>query len=120
MARPLLEKPIPVKVPMQYASGYSLDLYCDHSNYQHGRDEFPHQFTGETFAECAKIAKRVGWIVHRKTRTATCPKCSKRRQNSLPVSYMDDVTEQQVRKIDELVREEFDSGDWLTVEKEKR
>jgi len=58
--------------------------------------------------------------VHRKTRTATCPKCSKRRQNSLPVSYMDDVTEQQVRKIDELVREEFDSGDWVTVEKEKR
>lgn len=31
---------------------------------------------------------------------------------------MDDVTEEQVRKIDDLVREEFERGDWVTVEQE--
>jgi hypothetical protein len=40
------------------------------------------------------------------------------RQDGLPVSYLDDVTEEQVRKIDELVHEEFESGDWVTVEQE--
>jgi hypothetical protein len=36
----------------------------------------------------------------------------------LPTSYLDDVTEEQVRKIDDLVHEEFESGDWVTVESE--
>lgn len=40
------------------------------------------------------------------------------RQDGLPVSYLDDVKEEQVRKIDELVHEEFESGDWVTVEQE--
>lgn len=80
---------------MQYASGYTLDLYCDHepesrladSIYVHGEfggaghfgclhDEFPHQFIGETFAECARAAQRRGWVLHQRDRTATCPKCS--------------------------------------------
>lgn len=60
---------------MQYASGYSLDLYCDRPNSDHGFNEFPHQFNGETFSECAKEARKAGWRFHRKTRTATCPKC---------------------------------------------
>lgn len=67
--------------PMQYASCYSLDLYCDRlpddpmDDRIHGWNEFPHQFTGETFAECARAARKRGWKIHRKTRTATCPKC---------------------------------------------
>lgn len=70
--------------PMQYASGYTLDLYCDHSNERHGFDEFPHQYTGETFGECAKEARRNGWIIRSGARTATCPKCSgKRKDRSL-------------------------------------
>lgn len=34
------------------------------------------------------------------------------------VSYSDDVTKEQVRRIDEFVREEFDQGEWVTVEQE--
>ncbi len=64
----------------QFASGYTIDLYCDHHNGRHGLQEFPWQFTGETFAECAKAAKRCGWKIHHKKRTATCPKCSRKGQ----------------------------------------
>jgi hypothetical protein len=38
--------------------------------------------------------------------------------NGLPVAYADDVTEDQVRKINELVQGEFSDGDWVTVEQE--
>jgi hypothetical protein len=62
-----------------YAAGYSLDLYCDGRNEWHGWNEFPHQFFGETFGECAKLARKRGWVIHRSTRTATCPKCAKTR-----------------------------------------
>lgn len=61
----------------QYASGYTLDLYCDHVNDIHAFDGFPHQFTGETFAQCASQARRRGWKLHYKLRTATCPICSR-------------------------------------------
>lgn len=72
----------------QYASGYSLDLYCDtypasseHSSTTcdgvHAWNEFPHQYAGETFMECANQARKDGWKIHKKTRTATCPKCAK-------------------------------------------
>jgi hypothetical protein len=40
------------------------------------------------------------------------------RHDGLPVSYLDDVTEEQVRKIDDLVHQEFEDGDWVTVEQE--
>jgi hypothetical protein len=60
----------------QYAGGYSLHLYCDHINEQHDVLEFPHEFGGETFTESARYARKRGWVIHRKTRTATCPKCS--------------------------------------------
>jgi hypothetical protein len=36
----------------------------------------------------------------------------------LPVAYADDVSEEQVRKMDELVREKFRDDDWVTVEQE--
>lgn len=60
---------------MQYASCYSLDLYCDHVNDKHGWDSFPNQYIGETFGKCAKQARKEGWVIHTKTRTATCPMC---------------------------------------------
>jgi len=62
--------------PCQFASGYTLHLYCDHANESHDFQEFPREFTGETFAECTRRAQSVGWSIHYKTRTATCPKCS--------------------------------------------
>lgn len=66
-----------VAKPLQYASGYSLDLYCDHDNQRHRFDEFPHQFTGETFKECATTAREKGWVIKTRGRTATCPKCAR-------------------------------------------
>jgi hypothetical protein len=40
------------------------------------------------------------------------------RTDGLVVSYDDEVTEDQVRKINDLVREEFEHGEWVTVEAE--
>jgi hypothetical protein len=40
------------------------------------------------------------------------------RHDGLPVSYTDQVTEEQVRRIDDLVRKEFESGEWVPVEEE--
>lgn len=40
------------------------------------------------------------------------------RHDGLTVAYTDQVSEEQVRRIDELVHEEFESGDWVTVEQE--
>ncbi len=36
----------------------------------------------------------------------------------LVVSYNDEVTEERVRKIDDLLREEFEQEEWVTVEQE--
>jgi hypothetical protein len=70
----------PTWVPTQYACGYTLDLYCDRQTkeYMHNSD-FPHSFFGETFADCARQARARGWVIHRKTRTATCPRCTIRK-----------------------------------------
>lgn len=68
--------------PMHYASGYTLDLYCDHFNPGHPLGASPYQFYGQTFAECAKQARDKGWVIHRKTRTATCPLCNPRRNTA--------------------------------------
>ena len=65
-----------LQFPTKYASGYSLDLYCDHYNAAHDWEEFPHQYTGESFAECARLAVRDGWIIRKTSRTATCPRCN--------------------------------------------
>lgn len=79
-----------MKDPTQFASGYTLDLYCD-TDYvrgdtnKHAWNEFPHQFMGETLGECARAARRRGWIVRTMDRTATCPKCSgKKRRVAAP------------------------------------
>lgn len=57
--------------------GYSLHLYCDAAEWgdpPHTYSEFPHEFTGETYGECAKKARKRGWVL-RRDRTAVCPKC---------------------------------------------
>lgn len=40
------------------------------------------------------------------------------RHEGLPVAYTDEVTEEQVRKINDLVSEEFKTGNWETVEQD--
>lgn len=67
--------------PLHYASGYSLDLYCDQPNQGEATkhswfETYRETFVGETFADCARQAKKTGWKIHRKTRTATCPYCA--------------------------------------------
>jgi hypothetical protein len=40
------------------------------------------------------------------------------RQDEYPVAYGDEVTEDQVRKIDDLLEREFKDTEWVTVEQE--
>lgn len=71
-----------------YDGGYTLHLYC--RNYGKGKGTehmwdahharcriFPEMYTGETFAECARVAKKDGWKIDKETRTALCPSCKK-------------------------------------------
>lgn len=60
---------------MQYASGYSLDLYCDNPTAHSFNSTAAQSYFGETFSECATEARKDGWKIHRETRTATCPFC---------------------------------------------
>ncbi|MBO4221919.1 hypothetical protein [Bradyrhizobium neotropicale] len=39
-------------------------------------------------------------------------------RNGYIVDYSEEVTEEQVRKMDEAVRKEFETGNWVTVEQE--
>ena len=67
--------------PVQYAGCYSLDLYCDQPVTSHTWEQragFPSMFTGETFTECTRDARKIGWKIHLDTRTATCPTCRKK------------------------------------------
>ena len=62
--------------PMQYASGYQLDLYCDTC---YGElNSAPSVFVGETFTDCARQAARRGWTIRTGPRTARCPDCKKK------------------------------------------
>lgn len=71
-----MSNPPKLQNPLHYASGYSLDLYCDTD--ADGCFEMG-MFYGQSFADCARAAKAKGWAIHRKTRTATCPNCRKRK-----------------------------------------
>ncbi len=58
--------------------GYSLHLYCSRTNPEHGFDEFPHQFTGETGQKCRAKARICGWKLDMRSLTAVCPKCARK------------------------------------------
>lgn len=64
--------------PLPIASGYTLRLYCDHLNPQHKFSEFPHEYFGEYGPDVFREARAAGWIIHR-SRTATCPKCARKK-----------------------------------------
>ena len=70
------EMPTRKKEPLQYASGYSLDLYCD-SDLPYWEHDHIGQFNAQTFGQCAKEARQSGWKIH-KDRTATCPLCARK------------------------------------------
>ena len=67
---------------MGYVGGYSLDLYCDGPNH-HSLCDIP-QFSGQTFAQAAREARKAGWKVSkrgegRECGYALCPECRKKR-----------------------------------------
>jgi len=59
--------------PLRYVGIYTLDLFCD----QLHDPRVKATFTGQTFSGCRVKARRVGWRIHRETKTATCPTCTK-------------------------------------------
>lgn len=63
--------------PIQYAQGYTLALYCDQNRGVLHNNDAKREFAGETFSDCAREARKAGWKIHRRTRTATCPQCVK-------------------------------------------
>jgi hypothetical protein len=73
-----------VENPISCPEGYSMDLYCDRWDGSfdtvHGYAPFPVQYHGDTRGECAREARRDGWILHTDY-TATCPKCSGKRRS---------------------------------------
>lgn len=58
---------------------YSLDLYCDgpaHPSYPTD----PANYTGRTYSECARYARRDGWVIDKRREGrecgyALCPAC---------------------------------------------
>lgn len=76
---------------MAIVACYSMDLYCDsgrHSNYElnmHCLQEGPNfedshgahdEYMGETYTQCAKAAKKIGWYLSRDRTKALCPYCN--------------------------------------------
>lgn len=53
-----------------------------------------------------------------RTGTMNTPLRKPANHDGFVVDYHDDVTEEQVRKIDDLLKDEFRDGEWVTVEKE--
>lgn len=59
------------------ASGYTMDLYCEVEGAQHKYRGGMAQIGGETWADCVKQAKMIGWKIDKKKRECICPKCQK-------------------------------------------
>jgi hypothetical protein len=62
--------------PLRYVGVYTLDLFCD----QLHDPRVKATFTGQTFSGCRVKAGRAGWRIHRETKTATCPACTKQQR----------------------------------------
>ena len=71
-----MSRPHKLENPEHWPAGYVLHLYCDHENDAHALNEFPHEVTEfETLGASLAAARKSGWKINRKERTATCPKC---------------------------------------------
>jgi hypothetical protein len=67
---------------IRYVGIYTLDLFCD----QLHDPRVKTTFTGQTFTGCRAKAKKAGWRIHRHTRTATCPTCTRELSNKVRAS----------------------------------
>lgn len=70
-----------IRIPAQGENGspgcYTLDLYCRYEADHHTWQEFPHQYLGETYSQCASQARKRGWTLDKGGQYHTCPKCTK-------------------------------------------
>lgn len=64
------------------SSGYTLDLYCDNTTGVTNWHTWPSmhdggfaEYTGETWGQCVKAARRDGWLIGRDRQKAICPGC---------------------------------------------
>lgn len=65
---------------------YSVDLYCDTGGDVFG-GECPYrgysgsqgEFTGQTEAECLRIARKIGWKFKEGNTLAFCPQCNSKK-----------------------------------------
>ena len=63
--------------PIQYVGCYTLDVYCDRKKEYSFEHLWMETFGGETFSYCMRSAKKAGWKINARDRTATCPHCLK-------------------------------------------
>lgn len=66
------------------ASGYTMNLYCEFQtdlSVHSYMDELTYksigEFVGETYAQCAKQAKKAGWFLTSDRQRCYCPSCAK-------------------------------------------
>lgn len=82
--------------------GYSMHLYCENErtdgNHHRsnvdgncylsywtpntGYNDVKYEFTGETFMQCVRGARRYGWLIDVKERTAYCPFCNPKKKRA--------------------------------------
>jgi len=60
------------------ASGYSMHLYCEIEGAEHGYGDGQAQFDGETWADCARQARQLGWKINKQRRECICSSCVKK------------------------------------------
>jgi hypothetical protein len=61
-------------------SGYALHLYCnneDNCEFGHEWESASAEYTGETYGQCAKLARAKGWRVSRDRTRCVCPDCAR-------------------------------------------
>lgn len=59
---------------------YVLHLYCTKATHEYaGRCR--HEFTGKNETDALKEARKAGWIVNKRNRSVTCPKCMEKLLN---------------------------------------
>lgn len=64
------------------ASGYTLDLYCDHPGHVYSHISQKFQYCSDSkncYSEVRKMARNEGWIL-KKNGEVICPKCSGKTQ----------------------------------------
>lgn len=76
-----MKRPKRIKNPLNYAAGYTLHLYCDRDIPYYWEHQSNEPFYAESFKACAKEARRKGWVIRLRDRTATCPVCTGKRSN---------------------------------------